>query len=95
MNDILEKKDLRFSDSDFVTYLILQGYNYTDIEITYDKKHNKLKAFTHFQEDKEVLIKLHNDYNDGKLLVNPKDFTFIRKKLNNEIKIKLNKYRKK
>jgi hypothetical protein len=91
---MMDKVDFRFSDTDFSTYLILKGYSPTYIEITNDKKLNKLKAFTHFEGYKEDFIYLQNEYEIGNLLVNPKDFSKTRKKLNELIKSKLNEYRK-
>jgi hypothetical protein len=89
-----EKVDFRFSDSDFVTYLIINGYEPTSIEIINDKRHNRLKAFTHFIGEKETFIKFQNEYENDNLLVNPKEFSKARKQLNLKIKEHLNQYRK-
>lgn len=89
----MKNVDFRFSDTDFSTYLMLNNYIPTFIEVIYDKKHSKLKAFTHFNGDKETFIALQTEYEKGNILVNPKDFSFMRKKLNNLIKDNLNEYR--
>ena len=87
--------DYRTSNSDFATYLLLQGYEYQSIEITIDKKHNdRLKAFIHFKGNKEILIELQDKYENGNVLVEPKLFSITRKKLNKVIKNKLNEYRR-
>lgn len=91
MNNIV---DFRTSSSDFATYLILKGYDYQYIEIVVDKKHyNRLKAFIHFNGNKEELIKLQQKYENGDVLVEPKIFSITRKKLNNIINKQLNTYR--
>lgn len=89
----MNKVDFRFSDSDFATYLMLKGFTHTYIEVTYDKKHDKLKAFTHFEGNKDTFIMLQNEYEKENILVNPRNFSITRKKLNNIIKDKLNEYR--
>lgn len=85
--------NFRFSDSDFSTYLILKGYEPKEIEIIYDKRHDRLKAFTHFEGKKEDFIKLQSEYKQGEILVNPIEFSKTRKELNTIIKNKLNEYR--
>jgi hypothetical protein len=90
---INEMVDFRFSDSDLATYLILNGYESISIEVIYDKRNDRLKAFTHFYGDKDMFIKLQNEYENDRLLVNPKEFSKTRKQLNLKIKEKLNQYR--
>ena len=85
--------DFRFSDTDFATYLALKGFTPIYVEVIFDKKHEKLKAFTHFKEDRAVLIELQHKYRDGDAIVNLRQFSSKRKELNNIIRNKLNEYR--
>lgn len=86
--------NFKYSDSDFVTCLILNGYKVNYIEISEDKRNgNRLKAYSHITGNKEELIKYYNSYINGDIRVNPREFSLERKKLNKLIKIELEKYK--
>ena len=87
-----EKVIFRFSSSDFSTYLMLQGYEPLYIKVSFDKRHNRLKAFTYFEGVKADFIKLQKEYDSNNISVNPKEFSIMRKKLNTNIKNELAKY---
>jgi hypothetical protein len=90
MNNIV---DFRFSDSDFATYLTMIGYEYKSIEITEDNRHDKrIKAFIHFDGEKEKLIELHNIYLNGKVNINLKEFSIAKQYINKAIKEEISKY---
>ena len=85
--------DFRFSDSDFATYLTMIGYKYKSIEITEDNRHDKrIKAFIHFDGDKEELIELHNVYLNGSVNINLKEFSIAKQLINKVIKAEIRKY---
>lgn len=60
----MSKVDFRYSDTDFVAYLLTLGYKHTFVEIVKDKQ-GMLKGFIHFEEDKDTLLKHLSDYNEG------------------------------
>lgn len=83
--------NFRYSDTDFIAYMITLGYEYKNIEIVRDKR-NKLKAFVYFSGDKNELINLQNEFKNGKAIINPLDFSINRKKISKLIKSELLKY---
>lgn len=83
--------NFRYSDTDFIAYLLTLGYVYSEIEVVRDKN-KQLKAFVHFQGEKEELIKIQNDYKNGLLIGNIVNFSNNRKKITKIIKSEILKY---
>jgi hypothetical protein len=90
----MQKVDFRYSDSDFVAYLLSLGYQFTEIEVTRDRN-GKLKAFIHFIEERDLLISLNDEFKRGKAIINPLVYAIQRKKINKIIKSKLLEYQAK
>ena len=86
--------NFRYSDTDFIAYMITLGYEYNNIEVTTDKR-NKLKAFVYFLGDKNKLINLQEQFKNGKAMVNALDYSLNRKKINKLIKSELLRYQAK
>lgn len=85
--------DFRFSDSDLSAYLLMKGYIPSYIEVKVDKRHrDKLKAFIHFNGDKDEFIKLQEDYNNKEVSINLKEFSIARQQINKMIKNELVTY---
>lgn len=80
--------NFRYSDTDFIAYLISIGHEYNNIEITRDKN-KQLKAFVYFQGNKEDLIRLQNNYKNGLVEANILEFANNRKKMVKIIKTEL------
>jgi len=69
------------------------GYDYKSIEITEDNRHDKrIKAFIHFEGEKNELIKLHNVYLNGSVSINLKDFSIAKQSINKIIKGEIRKF---
>lgn len=86
-----EKVNFRYSDTDFIAYLTTIGCKYNNIEIV-KTQNGKLKAFLYFEDLKDVLLKLYNDYKNGKAIVDPFDYSINRRKINKLIKVELLKF---
>jgi len=80
--------NFRYSDLDFVAYLITLGYKPMKFETK--KDNNFIKTFVYFEGEKEELIKLNNRFREEKVLVNLKELVDVRKKLLKEIKYNIN-----
>jgi hypothetical protein len=87
-----EKVDFRYSDVDFVSYLLTLGYEYTDIEIIRDNRTNKLKGFVHFNENKLDLINIFEQYQNENVSANVIKLKNNRKKITKLIKAEILKY---
>lgn len=89
-----EKVIYRYSDNDFVAYLIMNDYKMKSIDITKDKRHfNRIKAYVNIEGNKNDLIKLHNDYKNNLLTVNLIEFSKSFKYVNKIIKQEIKKYK--
>lgn len=86
-----EKVTFRYSDVDFVSYLMANGFAYDEIEIVRDRSHT-LKGFVHFTGDKQTLLKHFNDYQQGVAVANVQDLKSNRKKISKLIKSEILKY---
>lgn len=80
------KVNFRYSDVDFVSYLMTIGYTYDSIEIVKDKRNNQLKGYVHFIGDKEDLLYHFNQYNNGLANANVLGLRQNRKKITKLIK---------
>lgn len=87
-----EKVDFRYSDMDFISYLMTIGYEYSFIEVVRDSRINKLKGYVHFNEDKEELISIFENYKNETLTANVAQLKNNRKKINKLIKSEILKY---
>jgi len=87
-----ETVDFRFSDSDLSAYLLLLGYEPSYIEVINDKRHSRIKAFTHFNGYKDDFIKLQQEYQNSKLDVDLLKFSIARQKINKLIKHEIKLY---
>jgi len=83
--------NFRYSDTNFISYLITLGYKYNKIEITKDKN-NKLKVFIHFKGEKEELINLHNNFINDNANINVLSFSKNRKQISKTIREEIVKY---
>ena len=83
--------NFRYSDTNFISYLITLGYKYNNIEITKDKG-NKIKVFVHFIGEKEELIKLHNNFINDNANINVLSFSKNRKQISKTIREEIEKY---
>jgi hypothetical protein len=81
----------RYSDVDFVAYLLVNGYKYDRIEVTRDRNKN-LKGYVHFTGDKEILLSYFNQYQEGKATANVLELKSNRKKISKLIKSEILKY---
>lgn len=84
----MQKVDFRYSDTDFVAYLLTLGYDYTYFETVRDK-HNKLKCYVHFSEDKDELISHFDKYMNGEVVANVLEMKKNRKIISKLIKSEL------
>jgi hypothetical protein len=87
-----EKVDFRYSDIDFISYLVTIGYEYTHIEVVRDNRTNKLKGYVHFFEDKNELMSIFEDYKNEILTGNIVQLRDTRKKIHKFIKSEILKY---
>lgn len=87
----MQKVNFRYSDTDFIAYLLTLGYKHNQIEVQRDR-YNKIKAFVYFEENKEQLLKLSNQYQNGSLNVNVLEFTKNRRRITKLIKSAIFKY---
>jgi hypothetical protein len=87
-----EKVDFRYSDVDFVSYLLTLGYEYSDIEVIRDSRNNKLKGFVHFYENKLDLISIFEQYQNETVSANVSKLKNNRKKITKLIKAEILKY---
>lgn len=70
-----ERVDFRFSKPELCAYLMLLGYTPTKIETQVKERYfNNIKVFFHFEGYKEDFIKIRNDFENGNLEVNLKDY---------------------
>lgn len=83
--------NFRYSDTDFIAYMITLGYEYNNIEVIRDKR-DKLKAYVYFSGDKNELINLQEEFKNGKTMINLLNYSLNRKKINKLIKSELLRY---
>lgn len=88
----MQKVDFRYSDTDFVSYLLSVGYKHTSIEITKDHK-DRPKAFVHFYEDKTELLNRLVEYKESSVKIDPLSFSANRRSINKLIKAEILKYK--
>jgi len=87
--------DYRYSDSDFVAYLMTLGHKPKEIELK--RKEWGTKIFIHFSEEKGILEKIYEQYIANEIMVNLTDLFTNRKQLIKSIKaeqVKIKKQRK-
>jgi hypothetical protein len=87
----MQKVNYRYSDSDFIAYLLSLGYEYQEIEITRDKG-GRFKAFAYFHEDKEALLSQFETFRNGEAIIDPLQYSINRKKINKIIKSEILKF---
>jgi hypothetical protein len=86
----------RYSETDFVAYLLALGFKYDKIETCKSTKSGK-KTFAYFTGEEEELIRLQNDFHSGHAIIYALEFakqrrivakkmreSFIQFKSNNE-----------
>jgi glutaredoxin-related protein len=83
--------NFRYSDTDFIAYLMTLNYQYKDIEIIRDRN-KQLKAYVHFEGNKDELIKIQNEYKNGLANANILYFSNNRKKITKILKSEILKY---
>jgi len=83
--------NFRYSDTNFISYLITLGYKYNNIEITKDK-HDKIKVFVHFMGEKDELINLYNNFINDNANINVLSFSKNRKQISKTIREEISKY---
>lgn len=87
--------DYRYSDLDFVAYLMTLGHKPKEIELK--RKEWGTKIFIHFSEEKGILEKIYEQYIANEIMVNLTDLFTNRKQLIKSIKaeqVKIKKQRK-
>lgn len=87
----MQKVNFRYSDTDFVAYLLSLGYKYTKIETTKDRR-DRLKVFFYFSEDKSLLLDLQEKYNSNLAKVEPVSLLTNRKRISKLIKSEILRY---
>jgi hypothetical protein len=85
--------DFRYSDTNFISYLITLGYKYNNIEISKDKDYG-VKVFIHFMGEKDELINLYNEFINDKANINVLSFSKNRKQISRIIRAEIAKYEK-
>jgi len=83
--------NFRYSDTNFISYLVTLGYEYNKIEITKDKNYG-IKVFVHFSGEKEELINLYNNFVNGVANINVLSFSKNRKQISKTIRSEIHKY---
>ena len=83
--------NFRYSDTNFISYLITLGYKYNNIEITKDKDYG-IKVFIHFIGEKEELINLYNNFINDNANINVLSFSKNRKQISKIIRAEIAKY---
>lgn len=86
-----EQVSYRYSDIDFISYLMCNGLTYERIEIAKDKQ-NRLKGFVYFAYDKDLLLNYFNKYRQGEAVANVTDLKSNRKRISMLIKSEIIKY---
>ena len=83
--------NFRYSDTDFIAYLMTLNYEYNDIEVVRDEL-GRLKAFVHFNGEKDTLIDLYDKYMNGRVKCNIMEFSQNRRKIVKLIKSEILQY---
>lgn len=83
--------DFRYSDTDFVSYLMTLGYIHHSIEITVDR-FSKYRAFVHFYENREDLLRHFNNYKNKNVNIDIQNFSNMRKKITKLIKSEISNF---
>ena len=81
----------RYSDTDFISYLMTLGLSYNQIEISRDRN-KQLKAYVYFEEEKSKLMDLYEQFQNKNININLSQFCNNRKKISKIIKAELLKY---
>lgn len=84
--------DFRYSDLDFIGYLLLLGYEHTHIEVVTDDVVG-YKGFVHFEENKSDLLKHYHEYMEGKAVASIYDMKNKRTNVMRLIKAEIIKYK--
>ena len=80
--------DYRYSDTDFIAYLLTLGLEYDFIEVTRDRS-KQLKGYVHFKGEKSKFIELHEKFQNENVDINLIQFCNLRKKISKIIKAEL------
>jgi len=86
--------NFRYSDTDFIAYLITLGYQYNKIEIIRDRN-KQLKAFVYFIGEKDDLLQIQEEFKNGLVSVNILEFIRNRKIMVKLIKTAILQYQAK
>lgn len=78
----------RYSNTDFVAYLISIGYKPESIEVIRDR-YNQIRAFVHFLGDKETFITLQRRFEKGDIEGNIVNFCLSRQRITKQIKAEI------
>ena len=87
----MQMVNFRYSDTDFISYLVTIGYEYNKIEITRDRS-GKLRAFVYFEGDKTKLIEMYNEFKNKRTKIDPYQYSLNRKSISKLIKSEILKY---
>jgi len=87
----MQQVNFRYSDTNFISYLITLGYKYNNIEIKKDKDYG-IKVFVHFKGEKEELINLYNNFINDNANINVLSFSKNRKQISKTIRAEIAKY---
>ena len=83
--------NFRYSDTDFIAYLMTLGFTYNKIEVERTRE-KKLKAYVYFAGEKNDLIQIQENYKNGLAQCNILDFSINRKIIVKLIKSELLQY---
>lgn len=83
--------DFRYSDRDFIAYLMTIGMKYTHIEVAKDRS-GKPKAFVYFRDTKDNLIKLLDEYKNNSITINLNELATNKGKIHKILKAEILKY---
>lgn len=75
----------RYSETDFVAYLVAIGYKIIKIETTFSKTSGK-RTFAFIEGEQDKLISLYEEYKNGFLDVNVSDFIKARRYVSKQMK---------
>jgi hypothetical protein len=86
--------EFRYSDSNFSAYLMYLGYSPIGFDIV-EKRGNKPKVFIHFEGNKEILIKLQQEYKNNNVKLNLIEYGKCKNNILKLVRQQLHKYFKK
>ncbi len=80
--------NFRYSDTDFIAYLITIGFKYNKIETIKDRN-KQLKVYIYFEGEKSKLLNLQEQFQNNNVNINLSIFCNNRKKISKTIKSEL------